>query len=111
MIRHAKGVNCNHFHGLEVTKLSLVTCLACKHQLNNPEVLAEFTKLEIITKLDEKKAVKSTMNTLAAKAEEKGGRICPTCGANMKVRKNTKNGSTFWGCTNYPDCKTTKPRF
>ena len=30
---------------------------------------------------------------------------CPRCGAPMFLR-NGKNGS-FWGCSNYPDCKMT----
>lgn len=33
--------------------------------------------------------------------------ICPNCGKPMKRRKG-KNGY-FWGCTGYPDCKTTFP--
>ena len=108
MIRHAKGVVCNHSHTMEVTKLSLVTCLACKHQLNNPDVLAEFSKLERETKVEEKKFVRAAVNILAVKAEEKGSKICLVCAADMKVRKNKKDGSSFWGCSNYPDCKATR---
>ena len=107
-LRHAKDVNCNHYHNIEVTKLSLVTCLACKNQLNNPEILKKFKELENSDRVKQKLQVINVMNSLATKVEAKGGKICPTCGATMKVRKNSKNGSSFWGCTNYPDCKTTR---
>ena len=32
---------------------------------------------------------------------------CPNCGSALVKRKG-KNGE-FWGCTNYPECKTTFP--
>ena len=31
--------------------------------------------------------------------------LCPNCGKSM-IRRKSKNGY-FWGCSNYPDCKTT----
>jgi restriction system protein len=34
---------------------------------------------------------------------------CPTCDANMVLRKNRSSGAGFWGCVNYPQCKGTKP--
>lgn len=34
-------------------------------------------------------------------------RTCPECGAQMQL-KDGRYGR-FWGCTNYPDCKTTEP--
>lgn len=36
---------------------------------------------------------------------------CPICASTMVMRKAKKGsnaGSTFWGCTNYPECKGTK---
>lgn len=33
--------------------------------------------------------------------------ICPNCGRTMRLRKG-KSGN-FWGCSGYPDCKTTAP--
>ena len=108
MLRHAKGIICNQLHEIEVTKLADVNCPACKNKLREPKTLAEFQQLEGDLKLQKKLQVKKVMNTLAIKAEEKGGKICPTCGADMKVRKNKKDNSSFWGCTNYPQCKTTR---
>lgn len=32
---------------------------------------------------------------------------CPRCGSDMKVRKNRKDLSKFWGCSRYPNCKGT----
>lgn len=31
---------------------------------------------------------------------------CPDCGAALNRRKRKKDGSWFWGCTAYPDCRT-----
>jgi len=30
---------------------------------------------------------------------------CPSCGAKL-LKKNTRKGKTFWGCANFPKCKT-----
>lgn len=32
---------------------------------------------------------------------------CPKCGKVMKLRKNKTNGQYFYGCSGYPNCKTT----
>jgi len=34
---------------------------------------------------------------------------CVNCGVKMVERAPRKGGSAFWGCTNYPRCKTTMP--
>lgn len=34
---------------------------------------------------------------------------CPDCGAALNRRKRNKDGSWFWGCTAYPDCKVILP--
>ncbi|MBI5232966.1 MAG: four helix bundle protein [Deltaproteobacteria bacterium] len=37
---------------------------------------------------------------------------CPACGKHLVLRtarKGTKAGSQFWGCSGYPECKTTLP--
>lgn len=34
---------------------------------------------------------------------------CPDCGSALNRRKSKKDGSWFWGCTAYPDCKVTLP--
>jgi restriction system protein len=30
---------------------------------------------------------------------------CPSCGVKMTWRENSKNGSIFWGCVNFPRCR------
>jgi four helix bundle suffix protein len=40
------------------------------------------------------------------------GPDCPLCGKPMALRtarKGRNAGSQFWGCTDFPDCKGTKP--
>ena len=49
--------------------------------------------------------VQSTDNSNSKKLSKKSNVKCPSCGAPMFLR-NGKNGS-FWGCSNYPDCKMT----
>lgn len=34
--------------------------------------------------------------------------ICPRCGFSMRLRTNSKDGSKFWGCPRYPDCRGTR---
>src|SRR3989344_994584 len=41
-------------------------------------------------------------NTKALNAET--GLTCPDCGGNIVIKK-TRRGRTFWGCSNYPNCK------
>lgn len=35
--------------------------------------------------------------------------VCTSCGGNMLVRKNSKTGHRFYGCSNYPNCTATAP--
>lgn len=62
-------------------------------------------------KLDQVQFLQSFLNDMEeaikkANIEDDGDtRICPKCGAPMKVRKG-KYG-TFWGCTKYPECNGT----
>ena len=30
---------------------------------------------------------------------------CPNCSAKMVIRKNSKNGNEFFGCSNFPKCR------
>lgn len=34
---------------------------------------------------------------------------CPTCNSDMVQRKNRHTGVDFWGCSNFPRCKGTRP--
>ena len=33
---------------------------------------------------------------------------CPKCGSPLKLMKNSKDGSMFYGCTSYPSCRYTR---
>jgi len=35
--------------------------------------------------------------------------VCPACGHPMAIRKNKKDGNKFYGCTEFPQCKGTRP--
>lgn len=34
--------------------------------------------------------------------------ICPVCGRSMVQRANRRSGKTFWGCSGYPACQSTR---
>lgn len=38
----------------------------------------------------------------------KGGLKCPECGAKLKLRRNNNDGSMFYGCARFPDCRYTR---
>lgn len=54
-----------------------------------------------------RKNLKKKISTLI----KKQGNIqeCEKCGSVMVIRENNKTGDEFYGCTNYPECKNTKP--
>ncbi|MGD9825027.1 DNA topoisomerase III [Desulfobacter sp.] len=54
-----------------------------------------------------KNEVEQVKNGSGQKFEEKQGFSCPNCSQLLRQRKG-KNG-LFWGCSGYPDCKTTFP--
>nr|WP_319491600.1 DNA topoisomerase III [uncultured Desulfobacter sp.] len=54
-----------------------------------------------------KNEVEQVKNGSGQKFEEKQGFSCPNCSRMLRQRKG-KNG-LFWGCSGYPDCKTTFP--
>ena len=35
--------------------------------------------------------------------------LCPTCSGPMARRNNRQTGAVFWGCTNFPRCRGTRP--
>lgn len=46
------------------------------------------------------------------KAAAEGAPRCPKCGAPMRermIRKGSRQGEHFWGCTDYPNCDGTRP--
>jgi hypothetical protein len=48
-------------------------------------------------------------NVKAATVSKEPEKLCPKCSAPMVLRKATKGehaGKVFWGCSNYPKCRT-----
>ncbi len=43
----------------------------------------------------------------AIKNKKKNAIACPNCASPM-VQRKSKNGNTFWGCSRFPKCRTTK---
>lgn len=53
---------------------------------------------------------KERVSTQAATAAEQGAPPCPLCGKPMikrTIKRGTKAGQQFWGCSNYPNCQGT----
>lgn len=34
---------------------------------------------------------------------------CPECGDPMRLRANRETGESFWGCSDFPNCRGTRP--
>ena len=110
-LRHAKGIECNHPHVIEVILSKFVTCPHCKILLRDPDIKTKFEqqriseienekfKLEDLDKkLIEEKQVVFSGNTFK----------CPKCNSLMVQRINSKTSEIFFGCKAYPICKATK---
>ncbi len=55
---------------------------------------------------------KERLATLKENAVKEGAPVCPKCGAPMQqrtIKKGSRQGEQFWGCTNYPQCDGTRP--
>jgi len=50
---------------------------------------------------------KNYTRTASTTAKAEGQPKCPDCGDEMRERTNAKNGSSFFGCINYPTCQAT----
>jgi restriction system protein len=46
---------------------------------------------------------------IAAPAPSPASYACPTCGGAMARRSNRKDHTSFWGCTDFPRCRGTRP--
>lgn len=54
---------------------------------------------------------KERVSTLQTKATVEGAPACPICGKPMikrVIKRGTKQGQPFWGCSNYPTCRGTR---
>lgn len=50
--------------------------------------------------------------TIQEQASTEGAPLCPQCGRPMMrrmIRKGSHTGEQFWGCTDYPNCRGTRP--
>lgn len=45
---------------------------------------------------------------LRQKQEGKIVYLCPNCGSKLVLRRNSKDGSFFYGCSKYPECRYTR---
>jgi len=101
---HIPNAECGHRHLFEAKKLGDVNCHAClklieqgyKHNL--PEGVSE-------SKSAKKRRLKK--EAFIKEQEDLYGRC--TCGNLFTPRTNSLTGEKFLGCTNYPQCKRTKP--
>jgi ssDNA-binding Zn-finger/Zn-ribbon topoisomerase 1 len=105
-LRHAQGVECNQPRNIEVIIHKDITCPRCRTMLKeDPKLKDAFNKL--IIEAREKR-------TIRAKAIlEKNNLMihdvsCPKCGSSLKVRKNKRDDTSFYGCSGYPACKFSK---
>ena len=110
-LRHAKGIECNHPHVIEVTVAKFVTCPHCRILLRELDIKSKFEQLH----LSEIKNDTVRLENLDKKLTEEEKVVlsgitfkCPRCDSPMKRRVNGKTNEVFFGCKNYPRCKGTK---
>ena len=55
---------------------------------------------------------KAHVEDLQKRRSDKNQQLCPKCGSDMvlrEVKKGPRTGQPFWGCSDFPKCRTTKP--
>ncbi len=60
---------------------------------------------EVLTKIDEVLAP----HLYPMRADGSDPRVCPTCGKGRLNLKTARSGGAFIGCSNYPECRYTRP--
>jgi len=79
------------------------------------EEAANFVKgkpLELINGTQLQKIITEIQKGQTRTDQETNENLCPMCGAKMVLRMAKKGqnvGDKFWGCSNFPKCRTTKP--
>ncbi|MFN3954434.1 MAG: type I DNA topoisomerase [Pararhodobacter sp.] len=66
---------------------------------------AELRITEVLEKIDEVLAP----HLYPPRADGSDPRVCPTCGKGRLNLKTARSGGAFIGCSNYPDCRYTRP--
>lgn len=69
-----------------------------KERLDTPDALKNLAVSK--KKREERKKIEVRIEELKP--------VCPACQTKMILRENSKNGSQFWGCRQYPRCKYTQ---
>ena len=59
--------------------------------------------------LSEQKRLLPTLLAPILERKASPAHVCPDCGTALQRRKRKKDGSWFWSCSAYPDCKTILP--
>lgn len=59
--------------------------------------------------LSEQKRLLPTLLAPILERKASPAHVCPDCGAALQRRKRKKDGSWFWSCSAYPDCKAILP--
>lgn len=104
---HASKVYCGNSHILESWDINQVNCSACKNILSTNESIYEIYMNTVdINSPAEQRKIKELDNRIA---KSKKGLSCNKCLKKMIVKKNSKTGENFFGCTGYPKCKNTMP--
>lgn|GEM_PF-1411638 len=83
---------------IQITKEQYDSVAEGKQPIDTPQALARLQKEQRAK--EERQRVQKTLDDSA-----------PSCHAHGKlvVRRNSKTNDFFWGCSKYPDCRTTHP--
>lgn len=78
----------------------------------NPDVLSEDRIKELSEKLGVLTNVDEAVKAAHVEQIQQKAMICPWCGSTLALRTSKRGenaGNQFYGCTNYPKCRFTKP--
>lgn len=104
---HIPGLDCGHRHLFEAKYVSDVNCTACKKALASAEFVHNL-KSDQQKEMDEANRERSKrLNSIKGWKQKYPNNPDCSCGFVMLERTNKSTGQSFYGCSQYPICKTT----
>jgi hypothetical protein len=103
---HIPGYECGRKHWYEAKYIDQVNCTECKLALRNGYTHT-LKSAEQHRADDERKKRKILKKRIRKSIKDRPDNPVCSCGFAMIKRKNTKNGTEFYGCSNFPICKNT----
>lgn len=105
---HVPNFDCGHHHIFDATYISEVDCYSCLEALKNGLDHNLKSAEDLARKIENRRQQKANKRKKKAIKKLPNNPIC-SCGFVMIKRENKTSHAKFWGCSQYPICKQTKP--